>query len=108
MRCPSRDRRRRQRPYPRNNADSKRENEDESSAHAKMCISRASKCQEVRVRERKPELFFPENRNQLFYLLIKGKEKSRNILTFAFCSPIVRDGRGNGKRVAFSSIANLA
>jgi hypothetical protein len=29
-------------------------------------------------------------------------------LTFAFCSPIVRGGRGNGKRVAFSSIASLA
>src|SRR5579863_2973649 len=27
------------------------------------------------------------------------------LLTFAFCSPIVRGGRGNGKRVAFSSIA---
>jgi len=26
-------------------------------------------------------------------------------LTFAFYSPIVRGGRGNGKRVAFSSIA---
>jgi hypothetical protein len=29
-------------------------------------------------------------------------------LTFAFCSPIVRGGRGNGKRVAFGSIAFLA
>jgi hypothetical protein len=31
-----------------------------------------------------------------------------NLLTFAFCSPIVQGGRGNGKRVAFSSIASLA
>jgi len=35
----------------------------------------------------------------------KGSEK---VLTFAFCSPIVRRGRGNGKRAAFGSIAFLA
>jgi hypothetical protein len=29
----------------------------------------------------------------------------KKLLTFAFCSPIVRGGRGNGKRVAFGSIA---
>jgi hypothetical protein len=32
----------------------------------------------------------------------------KKLLTFAFCSPIVRGGRGNGKRAAFSSIASLA
>src|SRR5208282_3232881 len=32
----------------------------------------------------------------------------KKLLTFAFYSPIVRGGRGNGKRVAFSSIASLA
>ena len=34
-----------------------------------------------------------------------GLSNVRKFLTFAFCSPIVRGGRGNGKRVAFGSIA---
>src|SRR5271169_6446581 len=107
MRRPSRDRRRRQRPHPRDDANSKGQNENKSSAHAKRCIPDASECQEARAKCGGRSYFFPRVQNGRFYLLSE-KKKDRKLLTFAFCSPIVRGGRGNGKRVAFSSIAFLA
>jgi len=50
------------------------------------------------------------NRNYFFpevdlRLQARRKGSAGKLLTFAFCSPIVRGGRGNGKRVALSSIA---
>jgi hypothetical protein len=113
MRCPSRNRRRSQGTHSRHDANSKRQNENESSTHAKRCIPDAEECQEVRAKSRGRSCFFSGNRKLPFFIysffIYWGKEKKKKrLLTFAFCSPIVRSGRGNGKRVAFSSIAFLA
>jgi hypothetical protein len=60
----------------------------------------------VKKQERNAEVgaTFPGVGNGRFYLLSE-KKKGKKFLTFAFCSPIVRSGRGNGKRAAFGSIA---
>ncbi len=55
-----------------------------------------------RVRWWQPQLLFSGSSSAVAG---EAKRSKENLLTFAFCSPIVRGGRGNGKRVAFSSIA---
>jgi len=63
----------------------------------------------VKKQERKAEtgaIFF-RGRKQPF-LFIERKEKRQEALDFRFLFAYSAGGRGNGKRVAFSSIASLA
>src|SRR5271168_1261590 len=63
------------------------------------------------VRERIPETMPIANARSKTKVALMQRDLSlpevgvKKLLTFAFCSPIVRGGRGNGKRAAFGSIA---